>query len=145
MAAEESLPEAVGIDKKIAPRARHIIDDVDHALRTKYRRTAAHGIHGRDEARIDDRDSTVGGSALKILGSRDTDQVESENKIGIAGIDLGGRFDWARAQKKMGDHRSPFLGGASLIERHDRQTVDPGGGGEQRINRHNTGATDARA
>ena len=84
-------------------------------------------------------------AVLRFVGMHHAQQIESENQIGIGGVHLRGRFDGLLAQQQMRNHRATFLRRSGLIERGDGQAVNPGRGGEQRVDRHHAGSTDSRS
>ena len=99
MSAEQSFGEPVGIQKDVAAAIGDRVHQLEHLAGSRYRRAIANVVDGGHHVAVDDGDGSFGASGTEIRGMHHTQQIESENQVGVPGIDLGGRFNGTLAQQ----------------------------------------------
>ena len=144
MAAEQAFRDAISIDENIPPAPRHRVDLLKHRRRSGDRRASANHIDGRCEVGVEHGGGALGRSELHVLGIRDADHIEAQNHVGVADVGAIRHVERLAAQQEMRNHRAALLRRPGLIEGCHVESLDPGRGGEQRVDRHDAGAADAR-
>ena len=142
VAGKEAFRDAAGVHENITAGLRVGVDHINGTLGSGETRQPAHHITGRGLGRVDDGHCTGRMSALEVILRRRAQKIEAEQEIGVAPAYFGRSFNGLFADDDARDHGAAFLREAGLVERENREAVDPGGGGEQRIHGQHAGAAD---
>ena len=144
MAGKQALRNAGCVDVNVAALLRAVVDQVDNARRPVQHHAAANHVAGGNFGGVDYRDGARRMGTAQVVGVAGAKQVEPQDQVGVAVADLGGSLNGSFAENDTGDHGATLLREPRLIERDDRQIIQPGRRGQQRIDGNDTGAANSR-